>query len=124
MDSRRRVFTPQRLSLVRRMAEQGSSAADIAKTIGSTPGSVRVTCSHHEIKLKRGRGSIARQKSADELQECRLDVPLVAHMTPELYAEFESRARDLHKPPAMFASMLLNAIAASDLYNAVLDEQG
>jgi hypothetical protein len=122
MTDRRRVFTPQSLSLVRQMAEQGSSAADIAKTIGSTAGSVRVMCSHNMIKLKRGRGSIAQQGSVREPSERSIHVPLVAHMPPALYAEFESRARDLHKPPAMFASMLLNAIAASDLYRAVLDE--
>jgi len=48
------VFFPHNLAVVRQVAERGSSSEEIAWTIGSTAGSVRVTCSHHKIRLKRG----------------------------------------------------------------------
>jgi hypothetical protein len=51
-----------------------------------------------------------------------LEVPVVAYMPAEQYAEFTSRAHALGKPAETFASMLLSAIATSDLYKAVLDE--
>jgi hypothetical protein len=43
-------------------------------------------------------------------------------MPRELYAGFNSKAHDLRQPTSTFASMLLNAIATSDLYRAVLDD--
>jgi hypothetical protein len=119
----RRVFTPQNLAIVRRMAEQGCSAPEIAKALGSTPSSVRVTCSRQQIRLRRGRGDAARpplvQRPVD--YEGR-GVPVVAYLAEPLYAEFRRQANDLQKPASDFASMLLSAIAESDLYKAVLDE--
>jgi|HubBroStandDraft_6_1064221.scaffolds.fasta_scaffold872421_2 hypothetical protein len=119
----RRVFTPQNLAIVRRMAEQGCSAPEIAKALGSTPSSVRVTCSRQQIRLRRGRGDAARpplvQRPVD--YEGR-GVPVVAYLAEPLYAEFRRRANDVQKPASAFASMLLSAIAESDLYKAVLDE--
>jgi hypothetical protein len=49
-------------------------------------------------------------------------VPVVAYLPEPLYAEFRRRANNLQKPASAFASMLLSAIAESDLYKAVLDE--
>jgi hypothetical protein len=49
-------------------------------------------------------------------------VPVVVYLAEPLYAEFRRRANDLQKPASTFASMLLSAIAKSDLYKAVLDE--
>jgi hypothetical protein len=51
-----------------------------------------------------------------------LEVPVVAYLPAEQYAEFTSRARAQGKPAGTFASMLRSAIATSDLYKAVLDE--
>jgi pilus assembly protein Flp/PilA len=48
--------------------------------------------------------------------------PVVAYLAEPLYAEFRRRANDLQKPASALASMLLSAIAESDLYKAVLDE--
>jgi hypothetical protein len=122
MNGRRRVFTPQNLALIKRMAEEGCSSPEIANTIGSTPSSVRVNCSHHGIRIRRGRGCAAWPLPAHEPSASDLEVPVVAHLPATLYAEFCSRANDMHQPVSIFASMLLKAIATSNLYKAVLDE--
>jgi hypothetical protein len=121
MNGRRRVFTRQNLALVKQMADQGFSGPEIAKEIGSTPASVRVVCSHHRIRLRRGRGGSARPVPHNQ-PEHPLQVPVTAYMPAALFAGFNSKANDLHQPTSTFASMLLNAIATSDLYRAVLDD--
>ena len=118
----RRVFTPQNLAILRRMAEQGCSAPEIAKALGSTPSSVRVTCSRQQIRLRRGRGDVARPPLVQRAVDYEGRVPVVAYLAEPVYAEFRRRANDLQKPASAFASMLLSAIAEDDLYKAVLDE--
>ena len=120
MNERRRVFTPENLSRMRQMAAEGLSAPAIAKALGSTAGSVRVTCSHREIRLKRGRAR--RSPPPSKLIEQGGHVPVVAYMPAELYSGFHSRADALHKPVGTLAGMLLSAIISGDLYKAVLDE--
>jgi len=119
-----RVFTPKNLSLMRHMAEQGHSAFEIAKTIGSTPGSVRVTCSHHKVRLKRGR------RPADQaLQKPIHQVPggsdhaIVAHLPAPLVVEFYQKAENLQVSPSGLAKNLLVAIVTSNIYDAVLDDK-
>src|SRR5689334_8618062 len=56
MPRRSEIFTPAALRMVRRLAEQGQSAAEIAEAIGSTPGSVRVKCCRLKIRLRPARG--------------------------------------------------------------------
>ena len=117
----RRVFTSQALALMQQMASQGCSAPEIAKAIGSTPASVRVMLSRHKIRLKRGRttriGQVA--EHASRVPEHRV---VVAYMPASLYTEFNRKAAHLDKPVSILASMLLNAIATSDIYQAVLDD--
>jgi hypothetical protein len=122
MNGRRRVFTPQNVALMQQMVNEGSSAREIAMTLGSTAASVRVTCSHLGIRLRRRRGCVPRPVPPSGTLTPDLEVPIVAYMPTEQYAEFTSRARTQGKPPGTFASMLLSAIATSDLYKAVLDE--
>ena len=122
MNARRRVFTPQNVALMQQMVDKGSSAREIAATLGSTPASVRVTCSHLGIRLRRRRGCVPRPVRSSGTLMRDLEVPVVAYMPTEQYAEFTSRARALGKPAGTFAGMLLSAIATSDLYKAVLDE--
>jgi len=122
MSRRSRVFTSQKLALMQQLASQGSSAPDIAKAIGSTPASVRVMLSRHKIRLKRGRRLASGRV---ELVERAGRVPehmVVAYMPAPLYTEFNRKAADLDKPVSILASMLLNAIATSDIYKAVLDD--
>ena len=122
INSARRVFTQQNLAIMRRMAEQGCSAPEIAKALGSTPSSVRVTCSRQRIRLRRGRGDVARPPLVQRPVDYEGGVPVVAYLAEPVYAEFRRRANNLQKPASAFASMLLSAIAESDLYKAVLDE--
>jgi hypothetical protein len=120
-----RVFTAQNLVLIERMASQGHSAREIALAIGSTPSSVRVKCSHRKIRLKRGRGRARHPVSLGQIDQTPQDrgkMPVLAHMPAELYVDFSRKAVDLAKSPSIFASMLLTAIATSDLYKAVLDD--
>jgi hypothetical protein len=119
-----RVFTPKNLSLMRHMAEQGGSALEIAKTIGSTPGSVRVVCSHHKIRLKRGRRSVdqAMQNSTHQMH-CGADHAIMAHLPVPLFDEFHRKAENLQMSASGLASNLLAAIALSDIYEAVLDDK-
>jgi hypothetical protein len=120
MYERRRVFTPENLSLLKRMAAEGLSGPEIAKALGSTAGSVRVTCSHEGIRLKRGRAR--RLPPASKLSEQGRHVPIVAYMPAKLYNGFYSTAHALDKPVGTLAGMLLSAISSGDLYKAVLDE--
>ena len=120
---RRRIFTSEKLSLMRVMAEQGCSASEIARTIGSTPGSVKVMCSHHKIRLKRGRRHVyPTQQAAD----CRIhpmpDHIIRAHMPATLFSDFSRKAEDLQLSASSLASNLLAAIASSRIYEAVLDD--
>src|SRR5712691_1505907 len=118
----RRVFTPQTLALIRQMADRGCSAPEIARAIGSTPSSVRVKCSHHGIRLKRGPGGVTRPSSGHKPQEYVHQVPVVAYMPAALYAKFNNKAGELRRPASAFASMLLTAIATNNLYRAILDD--
>ena len=127
MSGYRRVFTSQNVALMGQMAEQGCSARQIAEAIGSTPSSVRVKCSHRKIRLKRGRGRgragqpVVLEQVERPLQEIN-KMPVLAYMPATLYADFNRKANDQNQSPTIFASMLLTAIASSDLYKAVLDE--
>src|SRR5215469_14210879 len=106
-----RIFTPHNLFRIRQMVEAGSSAIEIAESIGSTPGSVRVVCSHYKIKLVR-RGRTNRSPP---------DRSIVAHMSAPLANEFHRKPEQLQIPASVLAGRLLAAIVVSDIYEAVLD---
>jgi hypothetical protein len=121
MDGHGRVFTPENLIVVREMAARGCSARKIAEVIGSTPSSVRVKCSQQKIKLKRGRGP-GRPSNGHFGGPEDSRVRVVAYLPEQIYALLVQRALELRKPPSLLASMLLSAIATSELYRAVLDD--
>jgi len=104
-----RIFTPHNLFRIRRMAEEGRSAIEIAKSIGSTPASVRVVCCHHKIKIGRG-------QSPDQAF-------VVASLPPTLSTEFRRKAAELQMPASVLATKLLSAIVVSNIYEAVLDDE-
>lgn len=99
--------THQKLLRIRHLAEEGNSAIEIAKAVDSTPGSVRVFCSHHKIKIKRGR---------------RRYVEIVTRLPASLYSGFHHKAEQVQMPVFVLASKLLAAIVKSDIYEAVLDD--
>ena len=100
-----RIFTQNNLLTIRRMAEDGRSATEIAKAIGSTPASVRVVCSHHKIKIG-----------------CGQEHTIVVRMDGTLSAEFRCKAEELQIPASVLATRLLSAIVISNIYEAVLDQ--
>jgi hypothetical protein len=77
----RRVFTPLAIKVIRELASQGKSASEIAATIGSTPGSVRVRCCQLKIQLsRRGRPSLVPSFPPHKEHK------LVVNMRPDNYA--------------------------------------
>jgi hypothetical protein len=122
-ESLARFYTPQKVALMQQMAGAGCSAREIAEAIGSTPSSVRVVCSRQKIRLKAGRRMASGH--VEQLAEHVGLVPeqaVIAYMPAPLYAEFNRKAADLNMPVSILACMLLNVIASSDLYKAVLDD--
>lgn len=118
-----RVFTPENLALMRHMAEQGSSASEIASTIGSTPGSVRVVCSHHKIRLKRERRSADPPRQTAVRRMRRMPDHIIrAHIPAPHFGNFNRKAEHLQLSASDLASNLLTAIATSNIYEAVLDD--
>lgn len=121
-----RIFTSENLALMRQMAAQGFSAREIAHAIGSTPSSVRVKCSYQKIRLRRGRRrsseSLTPLQSTDCGQSGEYHRSIVSYLPASVCAEFTRKANQLNLSASALASMLLNAIATSDLYKAVLDD--
>jgi hypothetical protein len=118
----RRVYTPAALELIRLMAEHGCTAAAIAEKIGSTPSSVRVMCCRLGIKL-RGRHQLQNGHPAAEPNEQPPTEQLViASLPSRCYSKLHDKAVHLNKSVPLLARKLLEAIVASDLYEAVLDE--
>ena len=82
--------------------------------IGSTTGSVRVKCSQLSIKLRRqGQPGHIRQIAGQRLVICLSDAD---------YAALERKAADMQKSAVELSCKLLEAIIASDIYEAVLDD--
>jgi len=117
--NRSRVFTTQNLILLRQMAAQGYSAREIAEVIGSTPSSVRAKCSEEKIRLKHGR---RQGRSQQLLAEHLAEVPIVAYLSGPAYALLMAKAKELHQPPSVVASMLLSAVVTGDLFAAILED--
>ena len=115
MIGKRRVFTAHALDLIRKMAERGSSAIEIARSVGSTPGSVRVVCSQHKIKIRHGRSAANSYRMSEHM--------IVVHMPTPLFLEFHRKAEHLQMPVSILAGNLLAAITISDIYEAVLDDK-
>jgi hypothetical protein len=114
----RRVFTPVVIKAVREMASKGKTAPEIAATIGSTTGSVRVMCSQLKIQLlRRGRPSLVPGFPPHNEHK------LVVNMRLDDYAALKRKAVQMHKSPVEFAAMLLKAIIGANLFDAVLDDR-
>ena len=105
-------FTPDILLRVRQMAEAGNSSIEIAKSLGSTPASVKNVCYRHKIKIPRRRRSIKKALSK-----------LVAHLPVSLSTEFHRKAEELQITASVLASRLLASIVDSNIYEAVLDDE-
>jgi hypothetical protein len=107
-----RIFTSDNLLRIRQIAGEGRSAIEIAKSIGSTPASVKNICCRYKIKIRRREGPVRNVLSK-----------LVAHLAASLSTEFHRKAEDLHISASVLASRLLAAIVHSNIYEAVLDDK-
>src|SRR5262249_48263579 len=105
-------FTPDNLLRVQQLAAEGLSSIEIAKSMGSTPASVKNVCCRHKIKIPRRRRSMRNTLSE-----------LVAHLPTSLSAEFHRKAEQLQLSASVLASRLLEAIVVSNIYEAVLDDK-
>jgi hypothetical protein len=112
----RRIFTPAAVKIVRELAAQGKSSAQIADVIGSTPPSVRVKCCQLKIQLRRsGRPNPTWLDHREKL---------VLYMRPAEYAALKQKADHMYRPASELAGLLLEAVVSSNLYDAVLDDVG
>jgi transposase InsO family protein len=105
-------FTPDILLRVRQMAAEGRSSIEIAKSMGSTPASVKNVCCRHKIKIPRRRLPMRSALSK-----------LVARLPQSLSTEFHRKAERLQISASMLASRLLEAIVVSNIYEAILDDK-
>ena len=120
MPPHKRIFTPTTIEIIRGLANQGKSAAEIADAIGSTPASVRVKCCQLKIKIsRRGRPDLSPSRQPPGHERTLLLIP----MQSETYAALKQKAAQKHKAPVEFAEMLLEAIVNSDLYDAIFDDR-
>jgi IS30 family transposase len=119
---RKRIFTPYNLFRIQQMAEDGCSTIEIANSIGSTPGSVRVVCCRHKIKFgRRGRKSITNAVSKPVRRSS--EQSIAVHLPTSISTEFHRRAGELQIPVSVLAAKLLSAIVISNIYEAVLDDE-
>jgi hypothetical protein len=112
--SRRRIFTPTAIDAIRVLAAQGKSPAEIATAIGSTPASVRVKCCQLKIPLRR------RWEQALHIEGHRL----IIYLQDADYAALKRKAADMQWSAVELSSELLRAVIRSDIYEAVLDDDG
>jgi hypothetical protein len=115
---RRHVFTPTAIAILRRLADEGRSAAEIAEAIGSTPASVRVKCCHLKVRLRPGRSISSRPKTYQAQAQT-----LLVNMDQATYLNFRQKAAQMRISASKLARMLLDAIVASNIYEAVLDNR-
>jgi len=112
-----RVFTPAAIEVIRGLADQGKSAAEIADVIGSTAASVRVRCCQLKIRLtRRGRPGLQRTQSRGNPEQ----TLVIVSIRQAAYADLKRKAAHMQKSAVELAGMLLETIADSDLYSAVL----
>src|SRR5262249_217407 len=83
-------FTPDNLLRVQQLAAAGLSSIEIAKSLGSTPASVKNVCCRNKIKIPRRRRSI---KNA-----------LIAHLPVSFSTEFHRKAEELQIAASVLAS--------------------
>jgi hypothetical protein len=101
------------MSQVRSFVAQGVAAAEIAKKIGCTLGTLRVKCSQSGISLRRGNPAAPSKESVSK----RLSFPL----SEEAAVRLQKRAEKKGMTTADFAAALLEAIVRDNLYDAVID---
>jgi hypothetical protein len=101
------------MSQIRSFVAQGVAAAEIAKKIGCTLGTLRVKCSQSGISLRRRNPDAPRKESVSK----RLSFALSGDVAIRL----QKRAEKKGMTTADFAAVLLESIVRDNLYDAVID---
>jgi hypothetical protein len=96
------------------MVAQGMGAAEIAKKIGCTLGTLRVKCSQSGISLRRWTPSAGAQKE-------NISNRLVFSLSDKIAVRFQQQADERGMTVADFAEALLEVIVRDNLYDAVID---
>ncbi len=108
----RTTFCDETFALIRRLVSEGVTSAEIAARIGTTPGSLRVTCCRRGIPLRHRRASPEQHAR----QHVWVRVPI------EIRETFEAAAKRRGYTREQFISAILMTIAQDNLFEAVLDE--
>ncbi len=98
-----RIFTPERVAIMRRMAADGATAEDIAKAIGSTVTSVRTKTAVLKISLRKGKY-------------------LGASVPTDVAALCITAAEQRGVTIGALVRKLLITVAQDDLFDAILDD--
>jgi len=123
---RKKLLTQSVLAQIPRWREGGLDAADIAKKIGCTVGTLRVCCSRYGISL---RDRSARRESTNndygygEITR-RAPEKLILTLPDEIRARLQARAALLGMSESAFLIALIETVDRDDLYSAVLDDGG
>jgi len=107
-------FTPECLEQIKNLVEQGLSREQIAETVGSTVGSLQVTCSKHGISL--------RTRSKPMMV---LSLPPVVkngngHTTTIVSLKLESRGRSIETRLNLTEEQVIKLILAASAQNITM----
>jgi hypothetical protein len=125
MPPHKTVFTPTAIEIIRGLADQGKSAAEIADAIGSTPASIRVKCCQLKIKIsKRGRPGSTRSRLPYVRERTAEQTLIFVPLQSATYTALKQKAAERHQSAIEMVGMLLEAIVGRNLYDAVLIDRG
>ncbi len=113
MQTRRRKFSEEVLEAIPKWVASGATADDIAALLGTTVGSLRVTCSIRDISLKQKRGTFPPS----------LHSHLRRALSTEAWVGLCAEAERRGVPPVNLAFMLLEIVSVEDLYVAVIADE-
>jgi hypothetical protein len=111
---RGRIFSPQVLSQIAKLVEQGFSAAEIAERVGCKLGTLRVKCSQYGISLRRWQAN-----SAGKPAHARIMIQLSRSAASLL----RRTAQNQGTTGPQLAAALLEAVVQDNLYDAVIDQE-
>ncbi len=105
------TFSDETLALIRRLVSEGVRSADIASRIGTTYGSLRVTCARRGISLRQPQGESPRH-SRPQYAHFRLPV--------EILQSYRTAANEQARTPDQLILAVLVTVAQDNLFDAVL----
>ena len=111
-------FTPERISQIADLVEQGKSREEIAGLIGVTVGTLQVTCSRFGVSLRRPRFGTGTDHLRPGKERCSNGTPALEG-GDNLTLNGGPRAQTPLPPPPMVQAILHHARARRDEQNAV-----